>query len=175
MLLVISFIGISKIVVNDNLVNWFKADHPLRQADVLMNEHLVGTYMSNLVFTSDNEAFKNPGVVNYMADVQQLIANQPQVGAVSSIVDILSKIAFELKGDNSLPQTPDEIGQCHFLYEVAGGDPEDLFKFVTSEYDHTHIWIQMTQGENLIMRNVVNPGRRVYSCARSGKTDCCKR
>ncbi len=155
-LFVISFIGISKIVVNDNPVNWFKADHPLRQADVLMNEHLGGTYMSNLVFTGDNEAFKNPEVVNYMADVQQLIANQPQVGAVSSIVDILKKIAFELKGDDSLPHTADEIGQYFFLYEIAGGDPEDLFTFVTSEYDQAHIWIQMTQGENLIMRNVVN-------------------
>ena len=46
----ISLAGISRIVVNDNPVRWFKSDHEIRQADRIMNQQLAGTYMANLVF-----------------------------------------------------------------------------------------------------------------------------
>ena len=36
--------GISKIVINDNPVNWFKKDHPIRTADRVLNAHFAGTY-----------------------------------------------------------------------------------------------------------------------------------
>jgi predicted RND superfamily exporter protein len=156
LLVIISVVGISKIVVNDNPVNWFKPGHPLRKADTLMNDHLGGTYMSNLVFKGEEDAFKNPEVVNYVADVQFLISGQPEVGATSSVVDIVKKIGYELKGVDSIPQTPEEIGQFYFLYEIAGGDPDDLFTFVTSDFDQAQIWVQMTNGDNLTMKNVVD-------------------
>ncbi len=46
---IISLIGVNRIVVNDNPVRWFKADHPLREADSVMNNQLAGTYMTNLI------------------------------------------------------------------------------------------------------------------------------
>ncbi len=49
-LLVLSVVGIQKIIVNDNPVRWFKEGHVLRQADQVMNDKLAGTYMANLVF-----------------------------------------------------------------------------------------------------------------------------
>ncbi|MBF0276335.1 MAG: MMPL family transporter [SAR324 cluster bacterium] len=49
-LMIVSVLGIQKIIVNDNPVRWFKEGHVLRQADQVMNEKLAGTYMSNLVF-----------------------------------------------------------------------------------------------------------------------------
>lgn len=155
LLLVVSVVGISRIVVNDNPVNWFKVDHPLRQADTIMNNHMGGTYMSHLVFEGEADSFKEPEVVTYMAQVQDLIKDQAAVGATTSIVDVLKKIAFELKGDGTLPDGYDEIAQYYFIYEMAGGDPDDLFTFITPEYDKAHIWVQMTEGDNILMKNVV--------------------
>lgn len=40
--------GISKIEVNDNPTRWFEADHPIRQADRVLNDHFGGTYMAYL-------------------------------------------------------------------------------------------------------------------------------
>ena len=42
--------GISLIRINDNPINWFEPDHPIRVADRVMNEHLAGTYMAYLEF-----------------------------------------------------------------------------------------------------------------------------
>ncbi|MCB1181777.1 MAG: hypothetical protein KDK55_07170, partial [Chlamydiia bacterium] len=44
----ISFYGISKIVINDNPTRWFAKTHPIRIADKVMNKHLAGTYMGYL-------------------------------------------------------------------------------------------------------------------------------
>ncbi len=44
--------GISKIVINDNPVKWFKKDHPIRVADTVLNRHFGGTYEAYLVLTA---------------------------------------------------------------------------------------------------------------------------
>lgn len=48
---VVAGYGLTKVVINDNPVRWFKDDHTLRQADRVMNKKLAGTYMANLYFT----------------------------------------------------------------------------------------------------------------------------
>ncbi|MCP5053076.1 MAG: MMPL family transporter, partial [bacterium] len=49
--LIISYFGISKIIINDNPVRWFKEGHPIVQANDIMNEKLAGTYLANLYFS----------------------------------------------------------------------------------------------------------------------------
>ncbi len=41
--------GITLISINDNPVNWFSKDHPIRVADRVLNEHFGGTYGAYLV------------------------------------------------------------------------------------------------------------------------------
>ncbi|KAA3604387.1 MAG: RND transporter [Calditrichaeota bacterium] len=152
-LFVISGYGVTKIIVNDNPVNWFKPDHELRKADVLMNSKIGGTYMSHLVFTGEEDVMKSPEVVNYIRDLQDKMDADERVGATTSVIDILEKINLELLGKIDIPQTLEGIAQYLFLFEISGGDPEDLFKFVTPEYSDVHIWIQMPKGDNKIMHD----------------------
>ena len=48
----LSLEGISRIEINDNPVNWFKADHEIRIADKALNEHFAGTYDAWLVLNA---------------------------------------------------------------------------------------------------------------------------
>jgi predicted RND superfamily exporter protein len=45
--------GINKINVNDNPIKWFNAEHPIRVADRVLNEHFGGTYMAYLALEVD--------------------------------------------------------------------------------------------------------------------------
>lgn len=45
----ISVAGIYRIEINDNPVRWFKASHPIRVADKVLNEHFAGTYDAYIV------------------------------------------------------------------------------------------------------------------------------
>ena len=46
---VLAVYGITRIQINDNPVKWFSKGHPIRQADIKLNEHFAGTYMAYLV------------------------------------------------------------------------------------------------------------------------------
>ena len=59
LLLAFSFVGISRIQVNDNPVNWFKADHQIRVADKVLNQHFAGTYDAWLVLEAKTDVVSN--------------------------------------------------------------------------------------------------------------------
>jgi predicted RND superfamily exporter protein len=72
----VSIQGITKIEINDNPVNWFKADHEIRIADKVLNNHFAGTYDAWLVFSS-NQHTKNTVLTEFKAVVQSLSFNTP--------------------------------------------------------------------------------------------------
>jgi hypothetical protein len=159
-LVVVSAIGLSLIEVNDNPVKWFKQSHPIRIADKVMNKHLAGTYMNYLVVEgNEDDAVKSPDVQNYMQALQQELIKDETVGAVSGLPDIVKKVRYELFGADSskavLPDNKTEIAQMLFLFEMSGGDPEDLFKFVTPQYDKANMWVQLKAGDNQAVSRVV--------------------
>jgi hypothetical protein len=58
-LVAVSVAGIYRIEINDNPVRWFKASHPIRVADNVLNDHFAGTYDAFVVLTAkDNDALK---------------------------------------------------------------------------------------------------------------------
>jgi hypothetical protein len=158
---IVSGYGLTMIEVNDNPVRWFKQSHPIRQADAVMNEHLAGTYLNYLVFdTGEEDGVKDPRVLSYIEQIQQELAKDDIVGGTTGLTDIVKKIRFELFGADSskahLPDNREEIGQMLFVFEMSGGDPDDLFKFTTPEYDKANLWVQLVTGDNLKVAQVVN-------------------
>jgi predicted RND superfamily exporter protein len=160
-LMVVAGYGVSQIVVNDNPVNWFKSGSPLRVADRVMNEHLSGTYLAYLeVAGPEDGAFLEPEAMRWFADLQDEVIAQENVGSASSVVDVLRKVQYELlsreEGSNSLADSREKIAQYLFLYEMSGGTPDDLFKFITPGQDKVNLWVQMQKGDNQKVRVVVD-------------------
>lgn len=163
--MVISAVGLSLIVVNDNPVKWFKKSHPIRQADEVMNAHLAGTYMNYLVFEGQKkDDIKDPKVEKYIESVQKTLGKEKNVGATTGLPDIIKKIRYELYGEDStkmfIPSNRKEIAQLLFLFEMSGGNPDDLFKFVTSDYKDANLWVQMKNGDNQAVSKVVEKANK---------------
>jgi hypothetical protein len=159
-IIVIAVIGLNMITVNDNPVKWFKKSHPIRQADVAMNANLAGTYMNYLVIEGDDyDVMKDPEVLAYIEDLQENLVKSEIVGATTGVTDILKKIRYELLGANPsekiLPDNEMEAAQLLFLFEMSGGNPDDLFKFVTPDYDKANLWVQLKKGDNMAVSGVV--------------------
>lgn len=162
-LVVVAAVGLSLIEINDNPVKWFKKSHPIRQADMVMNNHLAGTYMNYLVFESDDEdRMKDPAVLAYMQNLQRELEKDNNVGGTTGLTDIVKKVRYELFGADSakaaIPEQQIEVAQMLFLFEMSGGDPDDLFKFVTNDYSKSNLWVQLRNGDNQLVQQVVDRG-----------------
>ena len=162
-IVVVAAVGLNLIKVNDNPVRWFKSSHPIRIADEVMNRHLAGTYMNYLVFEGEeDDAMKAPEVVAYLEAMQRELEKEENVGSTTGIPDVIKKVRYELFGADSskavLPDNQREVAQMLFLFEMSGGDPDDLFKMVTSTYDKANLWVQMKNGDNQSVSQVVERG-----------------
>jgi len=157
---IVAAIGLTFIEVNDNPVKWFKKSHPIRQADMVMNQHLAGTYMNYLVFEAENDDdLKDPAVLKYIESFQRELEKDDIVGATTGLSDIVKKVRYELFEADPLkkiiPDNKTEVAQMLFLFEMSGGNPDDLFKFVTPEYDRANLWVQLKNGDNRLVQSVV--------------------
>ncbi len=73
LVLMISAVGISTIVINDNPVKWFEKKHPIRVADRVLNAHFGGTYMAYLVL---EEVRDEAGFQQAVSTIQKKLARR---------------------------------------------------------------------------------------------------
>ena len=152
LLLVVGGLGLSRIVVNDNPVRWFKPSHTIRVADDAMNRLFGGTYMADLILDGDAaETVKRPEVMRYIDDLQSHLDRQPLVGKTTSVADVVRRVRYVMNGEDpssdAVPSTQEEIAQYLFLFLMTG-DPNDLDNFVDYDYRRANIWVQLKEGDN---------------------------
>ena len=158
-LFVLAVIGISKIVVNNNMVEWFKKDSEVRVADTVMNQALGGTSLGYIVAVSDKEeAIKTPEAMRYIEGLQRHLEKLPVVGKTTSVVDYVKRINLVLHDDdpeyNVVPETKDTIGQYLFLFSMSA-KPSDLDNVVDYPFQKANIWVQLKTWDAQAMRDVI--------------------
>jgi len=237
----ISAVGISKIEINDNPINWFKSDHEIRIADKVLNDHFAGTYDAWLVFEnkdqqnikaqqnfskifaqakstglqapnidnalsnwsaeqqitstffsqellvqlddlsfsaeeihqqaienlveiadqafSKNKVFLSPELLDWMIKLQTSLINTGYVGKVNGLPDIVRTVNRELYSGNAvdftIPKSSNGVAQTLLQYQ-SSHRPNDLWHFVTKDYQKSLMWLQMTSGDSQHTSKVVN-------------------
>ncbi len=158
-LFVIAVIGITKITVNNNLVEWFKKSSDVRIADSVMNKALGGTSPGYVVATSQEDDYiKNPEAMRYIEGLQRHIEKLPVVGKTTSVVDYVKRINRELHDDDPkydvVPDTKAAIGQYLFLFSMSA-KPSDLDNVVDYPFRRANIWVQLKTWDAQAMREVI--------------------
>jgi predicted RND superfamily exporter protein len=158
-LFVLAIIGITKTVVNNNMVEWFKKDSEVRVADTVMNQALGGTSLGYIVAVSDKEdAIKTPEAMQYIEGLQRHLEKLPVVGKTTSVVDYVKRINLVLHdGDpeyDAVPETKDTIGQYLFLFSMSA-KPSDLDNVVDYPFKKANIWVQLKTWDAQAMRDVI--------------------
>ncbi len=91
LVIALSVAGISRIQINDNPVRWFKANHPIRVADDVLNEHFAGTYDAFVVLTHRDAN----AVPTFIAAAKPLVSSiaEPYASSVKALLDADSEDA----------------------------------------------------------------------------------
>jgi len=157
-LTVVSFYGVNKLIPNDNPMKWFGESHEIRKADKVLNEKFAGSYMAYLSLSStEQQAFKDPEVLNYISNLQSSIQDDESVGKTIAITEIIKTVHRELfNGEQSMYRIPDSraaVAQTLLTFQNSHR-PDDLWHYVTPDYQEANIWFQLKSGDNQDMLRV---------------------
>lgn len=158
-LFIISLIGISKIVVNNNMVEWFKKNSEVRSADTVMNQSLGGTSLDYVVgIANEDEYIKTPEAMRYIEGLQRHLEKLPIVGKTTSVVDYVKRMNLVLHNDDlkydSVPKTKEIIGQYLFLFSMSAKQ-SDLDNVVDFSFRKANIWVQLKTWNARTMEDVI--------------------
>src|SRR3990172_3306835 len=156
---VAAIVGITKIVVNNNMVEWFKEKSDIRVADTEINRALGGTSLGYVVVISKGEdSIKDPQTMRYIEGLQRHLEKLPVVGKTFSVVDYVKRINRVLNDDNprfdAVPETKEAIGQYLFLFSMSA-KPSDLNNVVDYPFSKANIWVQLKTWDAQAMEEVI--------------------
>ena len=104
------------------------------------------------------KTFKQPEVLRYIAGLQQYLEESGLVGKSNSVADIVKKVHQELtdgtRKSHKIPDSFQAVAQCLLQFQ-SSHTPDDLWHFVTIDYMHANIWLQLTTGDNKDMKKVI--------------------
>lgn len=154
-LLLVALVGVTKLDVNASLVEQFKPDDPLRQADQMLNKHFSGTTSLDVMIDTGREnGLLEPVFLQHLADLQLEIEKDAMVGDTSSIAEFLQTMNQALHADDPawkrVPDSSDLAAQYLLLYSFSGA-PDDFETFMTGDYRHAHVRINLKTDETKLV------------------------
>ncbi len=109
--------------------------------------------------TVEHQAFKSPEVLRYLGDLQEFLEESGYIGKSNSIVDVVKTVRRELYGGGAkmygIPDSQSEVAQTLFAFE-SSHRPEDLWHYITPDFQEASIWLQLKSGDNTDMKMVEN-------------------
>lgn len=153
LVLLISFYGISRIIIGADFVQNFPKDHKGRIAVDAFNKHLGGVRFFNIMLDGyDKDALKDPEFLKEMLAFQDYMESQEGVGNVFSFANIIKRmhaVINENESDNNIATLPDSknlIAQYLLLYSMSG-DPGDFKDLIDFDYQRAKVQVMLTTSE----------------------------
>jgi len=158
-LIALAAVGVSRIVVNNNLVAWFKPGSEIRVADRVINAALGGTSLGYMIATADRpEGIKRPENLRYIEGLQRHLEKLSAVGKTLSVVDYVKRINRVLHEDDPkfdlVPDAADTIAQYLFLFGTSA-KPSTLDNVVDYPSENANIWVQLKTWDSSAMEGVI--------------------
>ncbi len=158
-LLALAVAGMTRIHVNNNIVEWFKAGSEVRTADRVLNEALGGTSLGYIVAIADeDDLIKTPESLHTIEGLQRRLEDLPEVGKTTSVVDYVKRINYVLHEEDpvydTIPDSKETVGQYLFLFGMSA-KPSDLNNVVDYPFRRANIWVQLKTWDAQAMRTVM--------------------
>jgi predicted RND superfamily exporter protein len=177
-LALLSFWGLSQIIIDTHLVTNFDSDHPVRWNFEQINERLEGARpFSILLEADDSEAFLYSNNLEAVTELQEWLAEQPEIGGSTSFADYVRLLnrAFNDEDPTKL-KIPNDSSLISQLMLVFGSN-DDLPDYVNSDYSMAHIHVrskcETTREINVLVERIEERLRRMppgINAAATGST-----
>lgn len=151
--------GTQKVWIDTSFLANFEEDSEIVVTDNFVNTKFGGTSSLNVILTAEEEqAFKDPAILQAMDHMQGEILEDPMVGAAFSLTDFIKRMNKVMnEDDEAFSRIPDErelVAQYLLLYEFSG-DPETLETVIDYEYMNANVTFQLKSDSSAVMSDII--------------------
>ncbi len=159
--------GITRIEANTSVLDYFRADSPLRLDYDRVEAALGGSSQLQVQVSGD---LGDPSTLQALADFQDRVDELPGTGPSNSIATVLSAIHETLTGEFALPTTREAVAQELLLYQLSG-DVQQVSKYMTLDSTMGLVDLSITTGSTKDQRLLVDEIDAIASETLSGKVE----
>ena len=132
--------------LNDNWINYFTENVPVRIATDVLEERISGAdFLEYSISAGKPQGINDPEFLAYLDSFVQWLRAHPQVEQVTSLIDIMKKLNRVMHGDDinwyRLPEQQDLAAQYLLLYEMSLPYGLDLNNIINIDKSATRLII----------------------------------
>lgn len=160
----VAALGILRLRVDTNHINFFAGSHPLGQSARVIDQELSGVYSFQLMLEGPPDSLNTPDALQRMDRLQNELRTFEHVRKVTSVADYVKRINKELNdGREEASVIPDDqatIAQELFVFALGGEGRHELERVVASDYSRAQINVKLqSMSSNLVLQHVEDADR----------------
>lgn len=155
----ISLVGFSKLIVNEDRITIFHSSEPIVQADKVVNTRFNGShYLDILIQTPQENGLLEPEVMQKVEAFQKYVKTLEHVSDSVAYTDYLKQMNKALnENQNSMYKLPTslEAASQYFLIYSASASSDDFNDILDYDYKEANIRIYLNTGEYIYEKEII--------------------
>ena len=144
---IVAALGMMRLRVDTNHINFFKQSHPISQSAAVIDRELAGVYSFQIMLEGPPDSLKTPDALRRIDGLETQLRAFPHVRKVTSVADYVKRIHKELNDGqpaaNVVPDDENTIAQELFVFALGGEGRHELERVVASDYSRAQISIKL--------------------------------
>ena len=169
---IVATVGMLKLRVDTNHINFFSRDHPLARSASVIDKELSGVYSFQIMLEGPPESLKSPDALRRIDRLEDRLRGFPHVRKVTSVADYVKRINKELHDGRDdaaiVPGDAETIAQELFVFTLGGEGRHELERVVASDYSRAQIAVKLQSMSSDIVLEQVEQADRLAKEAFAG-------
>ncbi|HUF47000.1 MAG TPA: MMPL family transporter [Vicinamibacterales bacterium] len=168
---VVALIGLARIRVDTNHINFFAADHPLAQSARVIDGKLGGVYSFQVLLEGPPESLRQPDMLRRMDVLQDELRGLEYARKVTGLVDYVKRVHREIgdgSGERGIPDDPSLVAQELFVFTLTDQGRIELEQVVASDFSKTQITVKQAAMSSDLLYEQVQEVQRVATAMFAG-------
>jgi hypothetical protein len=140
-------LGISRLRVDTNDINFFPASHPLTQSAAVIDRELSGIYSFNILIEGAPDSIATPDALRRMERLSAELGALPFVRKVTSVADYVKRVNQQLADGAAaaytLPGSREAIAQELFVFGLSDEGRTELSRVVASDLSRANLSVKL--------------------------------
>ncbi len=143
--MVLSFVGISRIKIDTNLINDLRPDSPIAEATRFIDQKLTGVYALGIAVTrKDGAPLTRREDMEKIDGLAKFLESLPEITKVNSLPMIIKKVHEAREGDPKAFRIPEDEGTLrNYLRRMAKSNNADFQTFISKDFRHARLEARM--------------------------------